>query len=98
LQETLAKYQILLSAYKHKAPRPPPSTVDFDLCDIIGDTTLNIDNDSVKQAQIAIENLTKEINSQEISLTQRHRDLEQESKKVFQSFCNEKTKNNKDFI
>ncbi len=73
---------MLLSAYKHKAPRPPPSTVDFDLSDIIGETTSNIDNDSVKQAQIAIENLTKEINTQEISLTQRHRDLEQESKKV----------------
>jgi len=56
---------------------------------------LNIDNDSVKQAQIAIENLTKEINSQEISLTQRHRDLEQESKKVFENFCNEKKQTNK---
>jgi hypothetical protein len=54
---------------------------------------LNIDNDSVKQAQIAIENLTKEINTQEISLTQRHRDLEQESKKVFENFCNEKKTN-----
>ncbi|CAF0732021.1 unnamed protein product [Rotaria sordida] len=81
LQESLAKYQILLSAYKHKAPRPPPSSVDFCLSDIIGDTTSIIDNDSVKQAQIAIENLIKEINTQEISLTQRHRDLEQESKK-----------------
>jgi hypothetical protein len=84
LQESLGKYQILLSTYKHKAPRPPPTSVDFDLCDIIGDTTLNIENDSVKQAQIAIENLTKEINVQEISLTQRHRDLEQESKKVLE--------------
>jgi hypothetical protein len=56
---------------------------------------LNIDNDSVKQAQIAIENLTKEINTQEISLTQRHRDLEQESKKVFENFCNEKNQTNK---
>ncbi|CAF3603057.1 unnamed protein product [Rotaria sordida] len=81
LQESLAKYQILLSAYKHKAPRPPPSSVDFCLSDIIGDTTSIIDNDSVKQAQITIENLIKEINTQEISLTQRHRDLEQESKK-----------------
>ncbi len=77
----------MLSAYKHKAPRPPPSSVDFDLCDIIGDTASNIENDSVKQAQIAIENLTKEINTQEISLTQRHRDLEQESKKVFENIC-----------
>jgi hypothetical protein len=75
----------LLSAYKHKAPRPPPASVDFDLCDIIGDTTLNIENDSVKQAQIAIENLTKEINAQEILLTQRHRDFEQESKKVLEN-------------
>ncbi|CAF2975187.1 unnamed protein product [Rotaria sp. Silwood2] len=80
LQEWLGKYQILLSAYKHKAPRPAPSAVDFDLSDIIGDTTSNINNDSVKQAQIAIENLTKEITAQEILLTQRHRDLEQESK------------------
>ncbi|CAF3277452.1 unnamed protein product [Rotaria socialis] len=80
LQEWLGKYQILLSAYKHKAPRPPPTAVDFDLSDIIGDTTSNINNDSVKQAQIAIENLTKEIIAQEILLAQRHRDLEQESK------------------
>ncbi|CAF0831946.1 unnamed protein product [Adineta ricciae] len=80
LQDALAKYQILLSAYKHKAPRPPPSAVDFDLSDVIGDTTATIDNDSVKQAQIAIESLTKEISTQEIALTQRHRDLEQESK------------------
>jgi len=82
LQELLGKYQILLSAYKHKAPRPPPSAVDFDLNDIIGDTTSNINNDSVKQAQIAIENLTKEIIAQEILFTQNHRDLEQESKQV----------------
>jgi len=53
------------------------------LSDIIGETTSTIDNDSVKQAQIAIENLTKEINAQEISLTQQNRDFEQESKKVF---------------
>jgi hypothetical protein len=52
------------------------------LSDIIGDTTSIVDNDSVKQAQIAIENLTKEIMAQEILLTQHHRDLEQESKKV----------------
>ena len=87
LQELLGKYQILLSAYKHKAPRPPPSAVDFDLSDIIGDTTSNINNDSVKQAQIAIESLTKEITAQEILLTQRHRDLEQESKQVFEYLC-----------
>ncbi|CAF5134250.1 unnamed protein product, partial [Rotaria sp. Silwood1] len=80
LQECLGKYQILLSAYKHKSSRPTPSAVDFDLSDIIGDTTSNINNDSVKQAQIAIENLTKDIIAQEILLTQRHRDLEQESK------------------
>lgn len=42
-----------------------------------------IDNEAIKQAQIEIENLIKEINVQETSLTQRHRDLEQESKKVF---------------
>lgn len=53
------------------------------MSDIIGETTSTIDNDSVKQAQIAIENLTKEINAQEISLTQQNRDFEQESKKVF---------------
>jgi len=82
LQELLGKYQILLSAYKHKAPRPPSIAVDFDLNDIIGDTTSNINNDSVKQAQIAIENLTKEIIAEEILLTQRHRDFEQESKQV----------------
>jgi hypothetical protein len=82
LQELLGKYQILLSAYKHKAPRPPSIAVDFDLSDIIGDTTSNINNDSVKQAQIAIENLTKEIIAEEILLTQRHRDFEQESKQV----------------
>lgn len=86
LQEVLAKYQILLSAYKHKAPRPPPPVVDFCLSDIIGETTSMTDNESVKQAQIAIENLTKEITAQEISLTQRHRDLEQESKKVNELF------------
>ncbi len=85
LQELLGKYQILLSAYKHKAPRAPPSAVDFDLSDIIGDTASNINNDSVKQAQIAIENLTKEITAQEIELTQYHRDLEQESKQVIES-------------
>ena len=82
MQELLGKYQILLSAYKHKAPRATPSAVDFDLSDIIGDTTSNINNDSVRQAQIAIEHLTKEITVEEISLTQRHRDLEQESKQV----------------
>ncbi len=82
MQELLGKYQILLSAYKHKAPRPPSIAVDFDLSDIIGDTTSNINNDSVKQAQIAIENLTKEIIAEEILLTQRHRDFEQESKQV----------------
>ncbi|CAF0860860.1 unnamed protein product [Adineta ricciae] len=80
LQELLGKYQILLSAYKHKAVRPPPTAVDFDLSDIIGDTTSNINNDSVQQAQLAIENLTKEISAQEMLLTQRHRELEQESK------------------
>lgn len=53
--------------------------MDFDLCDIIGDT---IDHDVVKQAQMTIENLSKEINAQEISLGQRYRDFEQESKKV----------------
>ena len=53
------------------------------MSDIIGETTASIDNDPVKQAQIAIENLTKEINAQEISLTQQNRDFEQESKKVF---------------
>lgn len=82
MQELLGKYQILLSAYKHKALRAPPPAVDFDLSDIIGDTTSNISNDSVRQAQIAIENLTKEITAQEILLTQRQRDLEQESKQV----------------
>lgn len=82
MQELLGKYQILLSAYKHKALRVPPPAVDFDLSDIIGDTTSNISNDSVRQAQIAIENLTKEITAQEILLTQRQRDLEQESKQV----------------
>lgn len=46
-----------------------------------------IDNDSVKQAQIAIEQLAKEITSQEFSLTQQHRDLEQDSKKVAQKIC-----------
>ncbi|CAF1502582.1 unnamed protein product, partial [Adineta steineri] len=80
LQDLLGKYQVLLSAYKHKAHRPPPPAVDFDLSDIIGDTASNINNDSVQQAQIAIENLAKEITAQEILLTQRHRDLEQESK------------------
>ncbi len=74
----------MLSAYKHKAPRVPPTAVDFDLSDIIGDTASNINNDSVKQAQIAIENLTKEITAEEILLTQRHRDLEQESKQVIE--------------
>jgi hypothetical protein len=78
----LSKYQILLSAYKHKAPRVPPSAVDFDLSDIIGDTASNITNDSVKQAQIAIENLLKEITAEEISLAQHHRDLDLESKRV----------------
>ena len=82
LQETLSKYQILLSSYKHKAPRVPPSAVDFDLSDIIGDTASNITNDSVKQAQITIESLLKEITAEEIALTQRHRDLELESKQV----------------
>ena len=36
----------------------------------------------MKQALITIENLSKEINAQEISLAQRYRDFEQESKKV----------------
>lgn len=86
MQELLGKYQVLLSAYKHKALRVPPPAVDFDLSDIIGDTTSNISNDSVRQAQIAIENLTKEITAQEILLTQRQRDLEQESKQVMRRF------------
>lgn len=84
MQELLGKYQILLSAYKHKALRAPPPAVDFDLSDIIGDTTSNISNDSVRQAQIAIENLAKEITAQEILLTQRQRDMEQESKQVIE--------------
>ena len=83
MQECLGKYQILLSAYKHKALQATPSAVDFDLSDIIGDTTSNINNDFVKQAQIVIENLAKEVIAEEILLTQRHRDLEQESKQVF---------------
>lgn len=71
-----------MSAYKHKAPRVPPAAVDIDLSDIIGDTTSNITNESVRQAQIAIENLTKEITAEEILLTQRQRDMEQESKQI----------------
>lgn len=82
LQELLGKYQILLSAYKHKAPRVPPSAVDIDLSDIIGDTTSNLTNESVREAQIAIENLMKEITAEEILLTQRQRDFEQESKQA----------------
>ena len=82
LHDSLARYQILLSTYKHKAPRPPPSTVDFDLSDIIGDAASNANHDSVKQANVAIETLAKDINVEEISLTQRHRDLEHESKQV----------------
>ena len=39
-------------------------------------------NDAVRQAHIVIENLIKEITAEEILLTQRHRDLEQESKQV----------------
>ncbi|CAF1314370.1 unnamed protein product, partial [Rotaria magnacalcarata] len=53
-----------------KAPRPPPSTVDFYFSDIIINTTSLVEYDFVKQAQIAIENLTKEITVQEILLTQ----------------------------
>jgi hypothetical protein len=44
--------------------------------------TSNINNESVKQAQITMETLVKEITAEEIHLTQRHRDLEQESKQV----------------
>lgn len=71
-----------MSAYKHKAPRAPPSAVDIDLSDIIGDTTSNLTNESVREAQIAIENLMKEITAEEILLTQRQRDFEQESKQA----------------
>ncbi|CAF1496408.1 unnamed protein product, partial [Rotaria magnacalcarata] len=39
-------------------------------------------SDSVKQVQVAIENLTKEIIAQQILFTQCHRDLEQDSNKV----------------
>ncbi|CAF1599457.1 unnamed protein product, partial [Rotaria magnacalcarata] len=56
--------------YNSKASRPPPSTVDFYFSDITVNTTPIVDGDSVKQAQIAIENLTKEITAQEILLTQ----------------------------
>lgn len=52
----------------------------------MGDTTSNINSDSVQQAQLAIENLAKEITAQEILLTQRHRELEQESKQVLRMF------------
>ncbi|CAF1327662.1 unnamed protein product [Rotaria magnacalcarata] len=63
---------VLTNLYRcnSKAPRPPPSTVDFYFSDIIINTTSLVEYDSVKQAQIAIENLTKEITVQEILLTQ----------------------------
>ncbi|CAF4415571.1 unnamed protein product, partial [Rotaria magnacalcarata] len=50
--------------------------------DIIFNTTSIVDSDSVKQVQVAIENLTKEIIAQQILFTQCHRDLEQDSNKV----------------
>ncbi|CAF2130581.1 unnamed protein product [Rotaria magnacalcarata] len=67
-----AQKQILLSTYKHKASRPPPSPSTVH-------TTSIVENDCIKQAQIAIGNLTKEIAAREILLAQCHRDLEQES-------------------
>ncbi|CAM4822369.1 unnamed protein product [Rotaria magnacalcarata] len=65
-----------------KTPRSPSSTVDFFFSDIIFNTTSIVDSDSVKQVQVAIENLTKEIIAQQILFTQCHRDLEQDSNKV----------------
>ncbi|CAF1273415.1 unnamed protein product, partial [Rotaria magnacalcarata] len=58
--------------YKNKAPRPPPSTVDFYFSDIIVNTTSIVDSDSAKQ---------NEIIAQQILFTQCHRDLEQDSNK-----------------
>ncbi|CAM4848165.1 unnamed protein product, partial [Rotaria magnacalcarata] len=62
--------------YKHKASRPPPSPSTVH-------TTSIVENDCIKQAQIAIGNLTKEITAREILLAQCHRDLEQEKLKNF---------------
>ncbi|CAF5031346.1 unnamed protein product, partial [Rotaria magnacalcarata] len=58
--------------YKNKAPRPPPSTVDFYFSDITANTTPIVDGDSAKQ---------NEIIAQRILFTQCHRDLEQDSNK-----------------
>ncbi|CAF4095068.1 unnamed protein product [Rotaria magnacalcarata] len=64
------------NTYKHKASRPPPSPSTVH-------TTSIVENDCIKQAQIAIGNLTKEIAAREILLAQCHRDLEQEKLKNF---------------
>ncbi|CAF4816288.1 unnamed protein product, partial [Rotaria socialis] len=58
LSKLKVKYELVPK--KHKASRAPPSTVDFYSSDII------VDNDCVKQALIAIENLTKQITAREI--------------------------------
>ncbi|CAF5221448.1 unnamed protein product, partial [Rotaria magnacalcarata] len=60
----------------HKASRPPPSLSTVH-------TTSIVENDCIKQAQIAIGNLTKEITAREILLAQCHRDLEKEKLKNF---------------
>ncbi|CAF1002916.1 unnamed protein product [Rotaria magnacalcarata] len=61
-----------VSIYKNKAPRPPPSTVDFYFSDITVNTTPIVDGDSAKQ---------NEIIAQQILFTQCHRYLEQDSNK-----------------
>ncbi|CAF2157784.1 unnamed protein product, partial [Rotaria magnacalcarata] len=58
--------------YKNKAPRSPPSTVDFYFSDIIVNTTPIVDGDSAKQNEIIV---------QQILFTQCHRVLEQDSNK-----------------
>ncbi|CAF4068842.1 unnamed protein product [Rotaria magnacalcarata] len=64
------------NTYKHKASRPPPSPSTVHTASIVK-------NDCMKQAQIAIGNLTKEITAREILLAQCHRDLEQQKLKNF---------------
>ncbi|CAF4510525.1 unnamed protein product, partial [Rotaria magnacalcarata] len=65
LSTLLLEQQLHLTAtneHKRKAPRPPPSTVDFYFSDITVNTTPIVDGDSAKQNEIAIENLEQDSN------------------------------------
>lgn len=75
LQENLGKYQILLNAFKHKTTRTIPPLFDIDLNDAMT-------SDVVRQVEILFESFVKEMTAEEIVLTQRQREFEDEAKNV----------------